>query len=516
MAGGKLSPRQRMINLMYLVFIAMLALNMGKEVLRAFGLMTEKLDQSNIEASARNQAFYDGLVTKSTENPDTYQPLVAKAQVVQSKGQELYDYIDGVIDDMNKSVKDPQDYEVKDKADFLDNLWFGGGQLKPEGKKFLALVDDYRTSVVATIKDSYPQIATAVDHKFNTDKVANRDGVKIDWLNYHYEGYPMVASETKLTQLQADIKATESEVLSAMLQGEMSSQLSMNNYETLMQTPKSAYFASDVFDGQIVLGRTDNSTKPNEVVLTLDGRKLSENDYEIKNGRVSMKTSAGNVGDHVIEGKLVFLQDGKTVEVPVSQKYTVIPMPNSATISADKMNVVYRGVENPMTIAFAGLNNVNATAPGLSKSGSAYVMKPTTGTKVTIRVSGTAPNGESKSDQKEFRIKDLPKPSGSFLNTIPDGGAFKLPKANISVGDVGAKFEDFDFDLPLKVSSFKVSVPGQASVNVSGDRMNAQAKAAIQKARRGDIIQIFDIKASSPGNPVKIKTVSPILLEVAN
>jgi len=57
MAGGNLSPRQNMINLMYLIFIAMLALNMSKEVLSAFVLMKERLTDAHQAALERNDAF---------------------------------------------------------------------------------------------------------------------------------------------------------------------------------------------------------------------------------------------------------------------------------------------------------------------------------------------------------------------------------------------------------------------------------------------------------------------------
>src|SRR5690606_29374041 len=125
----------------------------------------------------------------------------------------------------------------------------------------------------------------------------------------------------------------------------------------------------------------------------------------------------GNVGEHKIEGKLIFMQDGEEVEVPVSQSFATVAKPNAATISADKMNVVYRGVKNPMTISFAGIadNNVTATAPGLSRvSGSKYVMDATRiqGREVTINVTGKL-DGQNVPDSKTFRIKDLPKPTGT-------------------------------------------------------------------------------------------------------
>src|SRR5690606_32586859 len=110
-------------------------------------------------------------------------------------------------------------------------------------------------------------------------------------------------------------------VLANMLQGTLTSEVSMTNYTTLLETTKSAYFNGEQFDGQIVLGRKDATTKPNSVELTLDGRKLTENEYVIEEGKVKLKISTGNVGEHKIEGKLIFLQDGEPVEVPVSQSF---------------------------------------------------------------------------------------------------------------------------------------------------------------------------------------------------
>src|SRR5690606_41737063 len=96
MAGGKLSARQKMINLMYLVFIAMLALNMSKEVLSAFGLMNEKLTESNQAASERNEAFMQGLAEKVSEQPAKYQPLKAQADQISTLANNFNSYLEEI------------------------------------------------------------------------------------------------------------------------------------------------------------------------------------------------------------------------------------------------------------------------------------------------------------------------------------------------------------------------------------------------------------------------------------
>ncbi|MBU3821242.1 gliding motility protein GldM [Flavobacteriaceae bacterium XHP0103] len=519
MAAGNLSPRQKMINLMYLIFIAMLALNMSKEVLSAFGLMNQKMTATNEATEQRNNAFIASLDVKASEQPEKYQKLKGDAASINVLAEDLDSHIEELKSRMVATVDDPTDYEVMDKGDYLDQHFFKGGKVDTEGQEFLDKIASFRDGVIGTLStiDGMEPIIKDVKDRFNTDEVTNRDGIKIDWLDYHYRGFPLVASLTKLTALQNDIKTTESEVLSRMLQGTLTSEVSMTNYTTLLETSKSAYFNGEQFDGQIVLGRKDATTKPNRVELTLDGRKLSENEYVIEDGKVQLKVGTGNVGEHKIEGKLIFMQDGEEVEVPVLQSFATVAKPNAATISADKMNVVYRGVKNPMTISFAGIadNNVTASAQGLSRvSGSKYVMDATRiqGREVTINVTGKI-DGTNVSDRATFRIKDLPKPTGTVRG---ESDNVTMQKNSLEISTIGAKFDDFDFELPLRVTGFKFKVPDQPTIQVSGNKLDSRAKQALRKAKRGSTVQIFEIEAKADGVSVILKKVSPVMIELTN
>ena len=520
MAGGNLSPRQKMINLMYLIFIAMLALNMSKEVLSAFGLMNEKLTVSNEATSLRNKSFVENLDLKASEEPAKYAPLKSKADQIDALAKKFETYIDDLKSKMVAKLDDPTDYEIMDRGDYLDENFFKGDKLKPEGEEFLAQIATFRDGVASILADDagMADVVKDVQKKFNTDDVRNRDNIKLRWLDYHYKGFPLVASLTKMTQLQADVKTTESEVLSQMLAGTQAGQLSMTNYTTLMETSKSAYFNGEQFDGQIVLGRTDESTVPSRVELTLDGRTLSENQYTIEEGKVKLKINAGAAGEHKIAGKLIFAQDGEEIEVLVDQSFATVPKPNAATISADKMNVVYRGVKNPMTISFAGVsdNKVVANAQGLVRAkGSSYVMDATKikGREVTINVTGTLPDGQKVSDNAKFRIKDLPKPTGTVRG---EDGSVKMQRNSLKISTIGAKFDDFDFELPLRVTGFKFKVPGQPTMSVKGNKLDGRAQKALAKAKRGSSVQIFEIEAKATGVSVILKKVSPIIIELSN
>lgn len=519
MASGKATPRQKMINLMYLIFIAMLALNMSKEVLAAFGIMNEKLETSNEKTTASNDLFLGSLETKASEDAAKYDKLYQNAQKIKSMSQEYFDYLETLKTGMTEGLEDKTDYARMDNSDYLDQTLFQGDNLAEGGKEFMKRLNDYRTQVAAIVPAG---IKETVKTRFETGdangKVEKRDGTKQDWINYHYEGYPLVASLAKLTALQSDIKSTEEAALKSMLEGELTEQVSLKNFATSLLASKSAFYTGEKYDGKIVISKTDNSSTPVKAELTLDGRKLSEGkDYKLEAGGVKMLIGSGNAGDHEVAGMLYFQQDGNEIEVPVKNSFATISKPNAALIAADKMNVVYRGVSNPMSISIPGIpnNKVRASAPGLKQSsGSKYVMNPGKGRTVKITASGTLPDGQKVSSSNEFRIKDIPRPSGSVRG---EAGSIKMPRKNLEVSTIGAMLEDFDFDLNLKVSGFKFKVPGQPTVAVNGQKLDSRAKSALKRAKRGDAVQIFDINAFITNNKsYKLKKVSPVVVEITN
>tara|TARA_B100000809_G_scaffold264138_1_gene319166 strand:- start:3513 stop:5099 length:1587 start_codon:yes stop_codon:yes gene_type:complete len=528
MAGGKLSPRQKMINLMYLVFIAMLALNMSKEVLSAFGLLEEKITEANVATDKRNDAFMANLVTKAADEPQKYADLQEKANTIKTLSDDLDDYIESIKSGMMGTVgaDDQDNYEVQDKPDYLDTKFFKGDILSKDGLVFQSNMLAYRDGIVAELGDdeNYSNIKEAVNKQFSLNPVTPRGKKKEkDAIMYHFEGFPMVASKTKMTQIQANVKTIQNEILSTMLRGEQAASLSMSteNYSTLLETPKSAYYAGENFDGAIVLGRVDEETKPDRAEITLDGRTLVEGtDYTFEGGRVKLNVSAGSPGDHTLEGKLIFKQDGAETEVPVNRSFATISKPNAAVIAADKMNVVYRGVDNPMTISIPGIpdNKVSGSATGLSKgSKGKYIMRPGKGREVIITASGTLPDGVRISTPGKFRIKDIPRPTGTIRGEDGNGGPVRMQRQGLEISSIGAMLLDFDFDLNLNVTGFSFKVAGQPTVKVSGSKLNAQAISALKRAKRGETVQIFDINAKISGNSsYKLPRITPVFVELAN
>ncbi|WP_274473927.1 type IX secretion system motor protein PorM/GldM [Mangrovimonas aestuarii] len=516
MAGGNLSPRQKMINLMYLIFIAMLALNMSKEVLSAFGLMNERLTDSNQAATERNTAFMAGLAEKVNEQPAKYKPLKAQADQIDVLANGFNAYLADLKTQMVAKQEDPKQYEAMDKGDFLDNHFFIGDKYKDEGQEFLNQIEKFRNGVVTVLADNpdMKDIVDDVNKKFATAPVKNKDGIEIDWLSYHFKGFPLIASLTKMTQLQADVKNTQSEVLSSMLAGKLKVEASLTNFDAIVVPDKTAFFNGENFTGRIILGKNDPTLKAHKVII--NGNELSEEAMQA--GQTMLEFPAGSVGEQEIKGEFQFKEGDSIITIPVTSTYAVVPKPNSATISADKMNVVYRGVANPMTISFAGVpdNKVSASASGLKKVSGVgkYIMNPGSGREVTINVTGTLPDGTKVSDKAKFRIKDIPAPTGTVRG---ESGVVKMQRNALEISSIGAMLDDFDFELPLQITGFKFKVPGQPTMTVRGTKLDDRAKGALRKAKRGEAIQIFDIEAKIKGNSsYKLKKVSPVIVELTN
>jgi gliding motility-associated protein GldM len=510
MAGGKQSPRQRMVNLMYLVFIAMLAMNMSKEVLSAFGLMNEKLSESNIRATEKNKASYDILALKASEQAKQYGEAKEKTDKLRSMADEFFAYIADLKTQMASEIEDKKAYESMDKPDFLDQYFFASGKITPKGKEFVDKINQFREQSLNVLGES--ELSSVVSARFSTNDVTNKDGKKRDWLKHNYEGFPLIASLTKLTQIQADIKTTEADALTALLQGELESAVSLKNYEAMVIFDKNAYYPGEKLSGKIVLGKNDPNLTAEKVIL--NGEEMAAD--KIQAGQVILDGPAGSVGDKELKGEFQFMENDSLVTIPILGGYSVIPKPNEAVVSADKMNVVYRGLSNPLTISVPGVsgNKVSASAPGLKRvKGDKYVMYPGKGSEVTIRVSATLPGGGKISTPKKYRIKDIPPAVGMVRGQY---GTVKMPKASVARINVAAGLPDFLFDLKLNVSSFKIKVPGQVTIPVNGRVLSARAKQALGKARRNDLITIYDIKATVSGSNYKIKKVLPVNIEITN
>jgi gliding motility-associated protein GldM len=281
-------------------------------------------------------------------------------------------------------------------------------------------------------------------------------------------------------------------------------------------TDKSVYFSGEPIKAKVVLGRYDKSTVPTSVVVNGSQINLS-NPNTFSDGQVQLNMTAGSLGEHKFTGKFTFIEEG--VEVPVAienSNYVVVERPNSATIAADKMNVVYMMLDNPISASFSGVSNdkvnVTASSGSLKKVGPGkYVLKPAAGKTVTITATGTLPDGKTVSDKKEFRIKQIPAPRG----TIRGEYAAKGSAENLKIATIGAKMEDFDFDVKIVTTGFTIVFPNNlGSVAIQGTNLNEEARRKVDRLRPGDIIRITDIKTRIEGVEMMMKKPSDATFQI--
>ena len=511
MAGGKLTPRQKMINLMYLVFIAMLALNMSKEVLTAFGLMNEKFEGVNKFSEEYNKSLLGTLEQKAEDDPTRFKGPLDKANQVQQISKELYTYLGTLKADVSKEFERDEKtgklpYEAMDKGGFIDENWFEGDKYSKKGDEIIAKIEKYKKDVIAVFGNDvkYQPIINNVKSKFNLDNIKDNEGVSKRYLNYHFEGFPAVASIAKLTSMQNDVEQTEQDIYNALIGNTIAQAASLKNFQAMVVLEKNVFFEGETVKGKVVLGKYDANTVPTSF----------SGPGKIENGQAIISMTAGGIGEKTINGTFSFMEDGKPVPLKFEGKYVVVPRPNSANISADKMNVVYRGLPNPMTISFAGIpeSDVTASAPGLTSAGKGkYNLNPGSGTEVIVTATGKMADGKSVSDKKVFRIKNIPAPLGAIAGT---SGVNKGAKARLQVSQVTAILPDFLYDLNFEVTQFTFKVPGQPAIVVNGNRVNAQCAAALQRAAKGDQITISDIKSKIAGQNIKPQTAAPVIYEI--
>ena len=346
MAGGKLTPRQKMINLMYLVFIAMLALNMSKEVLSAFGNFNDKFSESNRLTDDSNGNLLSALNTKAADEPAKYAEPARKSKEVAKISKDFVAFLETVKAEVTEGYEPDEKtgklpFESMDKST-IDEKWFKGDGYSPRGKEIVSAIDKYVSDIKKVLGNDvkYIPFIKEIEKKFSTADIADKEGVKKPFLDYKAKGFPAVSTLTFVTAMQNDVKNTEAGAYNLFLGNALKTAACMKNFQAIVVLEKNVFFQGETVKGKVVLGRYDANTVP----TSFNGPG------KIENGQAVISTTAGSIGEQRISGKFGFLEDGKEIPLAFEGTYVVVPRPNQAIISADKMNVVYRGVPNPISI----------------------------------------------------------------------------------------------------------------------------------------------------------------------
>ena len=549
MAAEKVNTRQKMINMMYLVFIAMLALNISKEVLATIGVINEDLETSIQQLSNDNIIKYATIDNLQTQ-PE-YQVVYPYVQSLKEKSNSYVIYIDQLKDDLlssdkegtdyvreikNKSNKEKPsqtmtDYRVMDKSGPLDELFFERSELLEPGRIYEDNYKNFRTDLISIIdsikvndpKYSSDEVALAnlvsvvsdLDTRFEypeDGKKLNSDGKELDFMDYEFKGFPLVASLSKMTKTQNNARYIENKLLSVIL-GEIAATTTGGGVlQAYLKTPKAQYFSGEVFDGSIIMGQKSTSFDFEEQDLKLiypgssTPRDLVEDtDYEIIEGQIVFKKKLNTTGSYKLTGTVTKKDDRNVTTIPINEEFSIIEKPSTATVEAIRMNILYEGLKNPVNVVLPGAvqltqhnrESSNVTLSSTNIPGANFTAKPASGvTEAFIQVRGLINGQPSISEPKPFRVKKAPDGIGAIENdrSYPSGST--VSQFNILNGQItGYKPADFDYEFNVEITKFIISVGTNQALTIDGNFIDGLAEDYVRQAPSGTPIIFSSIDA---------------------
>ena len=517
MAKEKLSPRQKMINLMYLVFICMLAMQIDQEIIRSYFDTNDSLTKSRELTEKKNDEIFEVTLKAKAETNEAMAQNYELYGGLKDKINALVQSIEKIKTDMKKesgyddAAGVDGNFSVLNGTEVASNKFFDGGNEESPSKTANDLkkqMDDLRNFISQSFGKStdnaLKNIATRANSTLATEfpKGEKRNGK--NWLVYKFHNQPLIAALSNLEVIQAEVRNLQSDALASMLQEKVDADIQFNAYEAIVAGP------TVIIQGQPVEAKVFIGTYSDDPNL-----KFSGVDRTAKG--MGFKTLGGGVGDHVFSGTVSYRNSkGEMVALPFKHNYTVIAgaqevkLQSGALVSADKMNVLYRGVENPISASMLGVDNstVTLSAPGASVSGGKgkWIVRPGAGATVNITVAGKQPNGKVISQSFPFRIKSIPAPQGQIRNQ----NVVSMPASSISRQVVSAAIPDFDFPVSFQVTGFRFKAPGKAATFVSGNSL-AGAANLTAGLRAGDVCYVFDIQATATGlGGQALKNISPV------
>ncbi len=494
-----------MINLMYIVLTAMLALNVSSDVLNGFNQVQDGLQRTDLNMSAKNEVQHLYLKELYEKNPTKAGPWYEKGLALRESASGLIATVDSLKTAIARQADGP-DGDFTDIRNLDDLEAASVTMLNPasrHGRRLRESVDSYREFVSTLITDSTKR--AAVTEMLSTE-VKNRPGTigPTTWEEKMFDNMPAVAAVTLLTKLQNDIRQAESEALTNLITNVDIGDVRVNELNAYVIPNSNMVMRGGKYTANIVLAAIDTTQRP---AVFVNGSKLN-------NDKGLLEFTTGSVGKHDYSGYIeVARGDGTIDRRPFSSSYTVMePM---ATISATMMNVLYAGIDNPISISVPGvpMNGVQATMTNgtLTRNGDHWVARPgQVGSEAVISVTTTMDGRPQPVGSMSFRVRKLPDPSPYIPlkdaqgNVIQyKGSPKKISKAALmGVETLGAAIDDELLNVTYTVVSFSTiffDSMGNAIPEVSnGASFSPRQKEQFKRLKPGKTFFISDVKAKGP------------------
>jgi gliding motility-associated protein GldM len=507
-------PRQKMINMMYLVLTALLALNVSSEILNAFKTVNNSIGRANAVIGDKNSTTYKSFEDKLKDEKTAKDAAIWKPKADQARA--LSADMDKYIEDLKKQLKVESGLTMKDGVeDFKeDNLEAStrlmGKDQKGEGKKLLAKLTDYRNKMLAII----PEMKAEFDKSFPLDVSVPKAPAGTlgdrDWETAYFHMTPTIAALTILSKFQNDVKNTEAQIVDYCHSKVGAVVFKYDQFAAIANASSTYLFPGQDLEITAGVGAFSTAAKP---TIIIGGSNIPVG----PDGTAVYKTKAEGSGTRTVDVTIEYVQpDGTRASVKKPVTYT-IGVPSGAAVSPDKMNVFYAGVANPITVSSgAGAEKTNVSAGGGASLSSTGTLKynvtvgaGSIGSTVNINVSA-----DGRSFSFPFRVKKIPDPRARVGNLEPGRVAASTFRAQ---GGVFALLENFDFEgVFYKITSFKVYGVGKqfaetATASSEGNTWGGAQK-IITMAGPGSSISIDEIRAVGPdGTTRKLPAITYIL-----
>ncbi|WP_461788410.1 type IX secretion system motor protein PorM/GldM [Pedobacter sp.] len=498
MAGGKETARQKMIGIMYLVLLAMLALNVSDLVLKAFRNINDSLNTSkenvgnNITQLLRN---YES--TKAKESGDNLLKL-NRAKEAQKIGEDLIKY----IDDLQKKIAadgfdENGDLVQKNNLDIGQNI-MGSDAENKAGKKLQAKINETGKKLAALLQADEGKPTFMLQA---LDPAKPKAGEPKTWTGNNFgEGVPLAAFRTILTMIQNDAKNMEADIINKILADKPI--VVLDQFEAVAVAPTSYVIQGQPYKAEIYLTASDSKSTPD---ISVNGSKVPTD-----KGKGVYTGGTGSVGTFTWKGTIRVKERNGNIKTYETKPQTYQVAAPSATVSSDKLNVIYAGIPNPFTISAPGFPSVNATISGgsLSGSGGKYMINvpgSLVGKEVSINVSGTNDGKTVNLGAPKFRVKAIPAP----VAKVGGYGGGDIASVQLkSESEIEADLDDFPFDVKFKILRFELTVikPRSDAITISGQGGNftGAVRSAINAVSPGTRVIFDQIVSQGPDGRQKV------------
>jgi gliding motility-associated protein GldM len=535
MAGGKETPRQKMIAMMYLVLTAILALNVSKEVIEAFVTVNTSLEATAGNFDEKNGMLYADFDQAKSVDSKKVTAYWEKANRAKELSSDLNEYIrklkveliaatEGITtaeaDTMHLAyVKKQEDFDIP------TNMLVGSNEDGRKGKarELKIKLNEYREAMLALIPEKDRK---NLNLGFETPDKTKKDGTKT-WETNQFYNSPLVASVAILSKFQTDVKNAEFDVVNLLYKSFTKEDFPFDTIAAKVMTESNYVMLGEEYKANVFVAAFSTTKNPEIVLgkLNNDGTALVSESGSVpaNNGMGEYVIRTSKEGIFNYEGLVKMTSpSGQQKTYPFKSEY-IVARP-SMVVSPTAMNVFYMGVDNPVSISVPGVaaENVVATVTGgnqLVKNGNGtYTMKiqKNSPMEVDVNVSAKMSNGETKSMGKmNFRVKRLPKPYARF-GDILTSGRMQKGVVDAQLGLVVAYDPSFLFNIVATTKSFDiVHIQGRdvfTHQQSGSGRFTPETVAFLKKAKRGDRVIFENIKAEDVNKVVH--DLSPISITV--